>query len=80
MLSTRARKDVTVESVKVQVMVFAFDCLYLNGEALLKQPLTERRAAMARALRPAAGEFAFATARTSSNVEELEVKGRGLID
>ena len=46
MLSTRGRKDVTVASVKVQVLVFAFDCLYLNGEALLKKPLTERRAVM----------------------------------
>jgi DNA ligase-1 len=31
-LMTRKRKDVKVEDVKVQVCVFAFDILYLNGE------------------------------------------------
>jgi len=31
-LMTRKRKDVKVEDVKVQVCVFAFDLLYLNGE------------------------------------------------
>eukprot|EP00889_Picochlorum_renovo_P003003 jgi/Picre1/30033/NNA_005405.t1 len=45
-LSTRARKAVTLDSIKVQVCVFAFDCLYLNGEALLKKSLSERREAL----------------------------------
>ncbi len=27
-------------------MVYAFDCLYLNGRSLLNVPLTERRAAL----------------------------------
>jgi DNA ligase-1 len=31
-LSTRKRKDVKVEDVKVKVHLFAFDLLYLNGE------------------------------------------------
>lgn len=31
-LSTRKRKDVKEEDIKVQVCIFAFDCLYLNGE------------------------------------------------
>jgi DNA ligase-1 len=34
-LMTRKRKDVKVEDVKVQVCVFAFDILYLNGEVCL---------------------------------------------
>jgi DNA ligase-1 len=33
-LSTRKRKDVKEEDIKVQVCVFAFDCLYLNGEVI----------------------------------------------
>lgn len=32
-LMTRKRKDVKVEDVKVKVCVFAFDILFLNGEA-----------------------------------------------
>lgn len=31
-LSTRKRKDVKEEDIKVQVAIYAFDCLYLNGE------------------------------------------------
>lgn len=31
-LSTRKRKDVKVEDVKIKVHLFAFDLLYLNGE------------------------------------------------
>ena len=32
------------------VCVFAFDCLYVDGETLLKEPLEVRRARMAAAL------------------------------
>lgn len=31
-LSTRKRKDVKAEDIKVKVHLFAFDLLYLNGE------------------------------------------------
>ena len=31
-LSTRKRKDVKEEEITVQVAIFAFDCLYMNGE------------------------------------------------
>ena len=31
-LSRRKRKDVKVEDIQVQVCLFAFDLLYLNGE------------------------------------------------
>ena len=70
-LSTRARKSVTVENVKVHVCVYAFDCLYLNGEALLKKPLTERREALYGAVRQTTGKMELATAKTSHDVEEL---------
>jgi len=42
-LSTRKRKDADVDDLKVQVCVFAFDMLYLNGEPLLRKTLSERR-------------------------------------
>ena len=34
-LSTRKRKDVKAEDIKVKVHLFAFDLLYLNGEVSL---------------------------------------------
>ncbi|KAF1812619.1 ATP-dependent DNA ligase [Eremomyces bilateralis CBS 781.70] len=42
-LSNRARKDVKQEDVKVQVCLYAFDLMYLNGSELLGRPLRERR-------------------------------------
>lgn len=43
MLSTRARKDVAVSNIKVDVCVFPFDLLHLNGQALLEENLKIRR-------------------------------------
>lgn len=42
-LSNRARKDVAIGSVKVEVCLFSFDLMYLNGESLLDRPFRERR-------------------------------------
>jgi len=50
-LSTRARKDVALADIKVNVCVFLFDCLYLNGRSLLQCPLTERRQALYSAIK-----------------------------
>ena len=36
--------------VKVPVCVFAFDCLFVDGQSLLKRPLQERRERLAAAL------------------------------
>jgi DNA ligase 1 len=42
-LTNRARKDVAIGSIKVDVCLFAFDLMYLNGEPLLDRPFRERR-------------------------------------
>lgn len=55
--------------------MYAFDCLYLNGKSLLHKPLSERREALYSALVPKEGQLAFATAKTSRDVEELAVRG-----
>ena len=44
----------------MQVCLFAFDCLYLNGEPLLDAPLTRRREALCSAVTERAGELQFA--------------------
>ena len=42
-LTNRARKDVDIGSIQVDVCLFAFDLMYLNGEELLDRSLRERR-------------------------------------
>jgi DNA ligase-1 len=42
-LANRARKDVVIGAVTIDVCLFAFDLMYLNGEELLDRPFRERR-------------------------------------
>ena len=42
-LTNRARKDVAINSIKVEVCLFAFDLMYLNGAELLDRSFRERR-------------------------------------
>lgn len=71
-LSTRARKDASLENIKVQVIFVAFDLLYLNGKSLLHSPLTERRSHLRSAFTEVTGRFAFAQASESTDTEEIQ--------
>lgn len=42
-LTNRAKKDVAIGSITVNVCLFAFDLMYLNGQPLLDRPFRERR-------------------------------------
>jgi DNA ligase-1 len=42
-LTNRARKDVEIGSITIDVCLFAFDLMYLNGQPLLDRPFRERR-------------------------------------
>ncbi|XP_036375076.1 DNA ligase 1 [Megalops cyprinoides] len=68
-LTTRKRKDVDASEIKVQVCVYAFDLLYLNGESLVRQPLSRRRALLKDSFEEREGEFVFARALDSSNTD-----------
>jgi DNA ligase 1 len=71
-LMTRKKKDVKVEDVKVKVCVFAFDLLYLNGEAIVEKPLRERRELLSTAFTPVEGEFAFAVHMNGKELDEIQ--------
>ncbi|TKA72541.1 hypothetical protein B0A49_04235, partial [Cryomyces minteri] len=71
-LMTRKRKDVKVEDVKVKVCVFAFDLLYLNGEALVNKPFRERRELMWKAFSEVDGEFAFAKFSNTNELDQIQ--------
>ena len=71
-LMTRKKKDVKIEDVKVKVCVFAFDLLYLNGEAIVEKSLRERRELLHKAFAPVEGEFGFATSMDGQELDEIQ--------
>ncbi|KAG6963413.1 hypothetical protein JG687_00006575 [Phytophthora cactorum] len=71
-LSTRSRKNVKVEDIKVHVCIYAFDLLFLNGESFLSTPLAKRREKLREMFDVKPGNFEFAT---SLDVEDgVDVK------
>ncbi|KAL6467903.1 hypothetical protein MHYP_G00235800 [Metynnis hypsauchen] len=70
-LTTRKRKDVDASEIKVQVCVYAFDLLYLNGESLVKEPLSRRRALLKESFVEKEGEFVFARSLDSYNTDTI---------
>jgi len=71
-LMTRKKKDVKIEDVKVKVCVFAFDLLYLNGEAVVEKSLRERRELLHTSFTPVEGEFSFATSMDGQEIDEIQ--------
>ena len=56
-LSTRKRTEESAESAKVQVIVQAFDLMYLNDKSLMDNTLAERRDLMKKNFLPIEGKF-----------------------
>lgn len=42
-LTNRARKGVAIGSITIDVCIFSFDLMYMNGQSLLDRPFRERR-------------------------------------
>ncbi|TDH72972.1 uncharacterized protein CCR75_004305 [Bremia lactucae] len=60
-LSTRSRKNVKVEDIKVPICIYAFDLLYLNNVSLLGVSLAQRREKLRELFEVHPGTFEFAT-------------------
>ena len=58
-LTNRARKDVDIGAVTIDVCLFAFDLMYLNGEPLLDRPFRERRELLRGLFVEQAGQFTW---------------------
>nr|XP_033321684.1 DNA ligase 1 isoform X1 [Megalopta genalis] len=71
-LSTRKRKDANEADIKVQVCVFIFDLLYLNGEPLVKEPFIKRRELLKANFKESNGEWKFATCLDTTTMEEVQ--------
>ncbi|XP_041972033.1 DNA ligase 1 [Aricia agestis] len=70
-LSTRKRKDADSSTITVQVCVFVFDLLYLNGRPLVREPLRERRRLLRENFNEVEGEWQFASGADCSDAEEV---------
>lgn len=71
-LSTRKRKDANEADIKVQVCVFMFDLLYLNGEPLVKEPFKKRRELLKAHFKEEEGQWHFATCMDTKTMEEVQ--------
>ncbi|TXG73777.1 hypothetical protein EZV62_002356 [Acer yangbiense] len=71
-LSTRARKNVSVSDIKVDVCIYAFDMLYLNGQPLLQEQLKVRREKLYDSFEEETGFLQFATTLTSNDLDEIQ--------
>jgi DNA ligase-1 len=74
-LSTRSRKNVKVEEIKVPVCVYGFDLLFLNGKSLLTHNLTERRELLRQTLEETPGHFEFATSLEVDMEKDPQIAG-----
>lgn len=72
-LSTRKRKDANEADIKVQVCVYMFDLLYLNGETLVTMPFAKRRALLYEHFNESEGNWTFATKLDTDDLNELQI-------
>lgn len=71
-LSTRKRKDVDINEIKVRICLFAFDILSHNDDKLINKSLRERREILHTVTKEAKGEYQFATEMTTNSIDELQ--------
>jgi DNA ligase-1 len=70
-LSTRKRKDADESEIKVQVCLFAFDLLYLNGKSYVRETFQTRRDALHQHFSHREGQFHFANSLITSDTDEI---------
>ncbi len=74
-LSTRKRKDADESEITVQVCLYAFDLLYLDGVSYVKEPFKTRRELLRQSFSEVEGQFQYAVSLITSDVDEI---GRSL--
>ncbi|KAF4744629.1 tRNA ligase, partial [Perkinsus olseni] len=72
LLSSRPRKNVVMSEIKVQVCLFPFDLIYLDGESMITKNLDTRRKVLRTRLKEIPDRIQFATARDMDSEEEIQ--------
>ncbi|XBW37680.1 hypothetical protein QEN19_003262 [Hanseniaspora menglaensis] len=70
-LTTRKRKNVDINEIKVQVCIFIFDILSFNGKSLLEHTLEERRKTYMDIFVPTKGKLQFASSLITNDEDEV---------
>jgi len=73
-LTTRGRKNITIEDIKVNVCLFPFDCMLHNGTPLVTETLETRRAKLWNTLKESEGTVKFAIYRNFDDLKEEEIQ------
>lgn len=73
-LSTRGRKSIAIENIKVNVCVYPFDCMVYNGTPIVKESLEKRRERLWKLLREEEGKLKFATYRNFDELAEEDIQ------
>jgi len=68
-LANRARKDVVIQSVKIDVCLYSFDLMYLNGEELLDRPFRERRSLLRSLFVEIPGHFTWVKTQDATSAD-----------
>lgn len=73
-LSTRKRKDAKETDNQVNVALFAFDLLYINGRSLLREPYQTRRGMLRSTFCEIVGKFNFAQHKDTYDGDKSHLK------
>ncbi|KAI7850107.1 ATP-dependent DNA ligase [Circinella umbellata] len=73
-LSNRERKNVTIENIKINVCILAFDLMFLNDSPLLQLSFRERRLLLKQHFQPVENKFNFVSSiqLSGTDLEEQE--------
>ncbi|CAG9471826.1 unnamed protein product [Plasmodium vivax] len=72
-LTTRKRKDVDIENIKVKICLFPFDLICCNGVPVIKEPLEIRRKLLYSLLKCKDGVLCYATHSEMNNIEDIDI-------
>lgn len=72
-LSTRKRKHVDNNSISVDICIFVFDILYLNGKETMTKKLFERKKILFEKFNEIENKFFFTTSKVIKTEEEIKI-------
>eukprot|EP00929_Paragymnodinium_shiwhaense_P100997 TRINITY_DN6373_c0_g1_i2.p1 TRINITY_DN6373_c0_g1~~TRINITY_DN6373_c0_g1_i2.p1 ORF type:complete len:802 (-),score=266.80 TRINITY_DN6373_c0_g1_i2:476-2815(-) len=73
-LSTRGKKNVSIEDIKVQVCIMPFDCMFYNDEPYLHKDLETRRGKLRTMLKETPGKLMYAIGKDFDELKEEEIQ------